>query len=232
MNSSAAPVLGVKKPSKAYRGIAMEGGIARWYARNTRGRADFEAVSKMLAPLIPSGGSFLEVAPGPGYHTIELAKLRDCQAHGLDISETFVAIASENARQAGVDVEFCVGNASSMPYADASFELVVCQAAFKNFTQPVEALAEMRRVLKPGGVALVADLRHDASMSDIEEEVATMRLSAANAWFTRLTFRLFLLRNAYTAGEMREMAKRAGFQTVRVDVSAIGMNVWLGGDES
>src|ERR1035437_10260700 len=111
----------------------------------------------MLAPLVPEGGSFLEVAPGPDYHTIDLAKRCGCHAFGLDISETFVRIATENARQAGVDVEWRQGNASKMPYADASFDLVVCQAAFKNFTQPIEALAEMRRVLKPGGTALVID---------------------------------------------------------------------------
>jgi ubiquinone/menaquinone biosynthesis C-methylase UbiE len=47
----------------------------------------------------------------------------------------------------------------------------VCRAAFKNFTEPVKALAEMRRVLRPGGTALIIDMRRDAPMSEIRKYV-------------------------------------------------------------
>lgn len=145
------PFPAAARPRKPYRGLAMEGVIARWYAKTQAGRADYAEVATLLAPRIPLGGSFLEVAPGPGYHTIELAGRCECQAFGLDISETFVHIATANARSAGVAVDFRLGDAAQLPFANESFDLVVCQAALKNFTQPVEALAEMRRVLKPGG---------------------------------------------------------------------------------
>lgn len=217
----------ISRPKKAYRGMGMEGGIARWYAKNAQQRRDFELVSAMVAPLIPSGGSFLEVAPGPGFHTIELARKCGCRATGLDISETFVGIARENAREAGVDVDFRLGNASEMPFADASFDVVVCMAAFKNFSEPVRALAEMRRVLKPGGTALVEDMRRDTSMAELAREVDTMGMSPANAAFTNATF-WFLKRRAYTAEEMRRMAEEAGFMNVHVNAAPIGMNVWMG----
>jgi ubiquinone/menaquinone biosynthesis C-methylase UbiE len=208
----------------------MEGGIARWYAKITRDGREYEQVAEMLAPLVPTGGSFLEVAPGPGYHTIELAsRCEKCHAFGLDTSETFVRIASENARRAGVDVKWCVGNASSMPYPDESFDLVVCQAAFKNFTKPVEALAEMLRVLKPGGTAVVIDLRRDATMADIDDEIRPMNLGAINRAWTRLTFRHVLLKNAYVDSEMREMAARAGLSECDVRRTNIGMEVWMRG---
>jgi SAM-dependent methyltransferase len=54
----------------------------------------------------------------------------------LDISQSFVKIAQENAKRAGVAVDVRQGNAAAMPFADASFDYVVCMAAFKNFVPP------------------------------------------------------------------------------------------------
>ena len=68
---------------------------------------------------------------------------------GLDISRTFVEIATENARQAHVSVGFRHGDAARMPFESDSFDLVVCQAAFKNFTEPVRGLNEMHRACAP-----------------------------------------------------------------------------------
>ena len=57
---------------------------------------------------------------------------------GLDISPTFVEIAQAKAREAGVDIDFRLGNASHMPLADDLFDFIVCSAAFKNFSQLVQ----------------------------------------------------------------------------------------------
>src|SRR5579864_9095031 len=65
---------------------------------------------------LPSGARVLEVAPGPGFFAIELAKLGKYTITGLDISRTFVEIATKNARQAGVTVDFQQGNAAAMPF--------------------------------------------------------------------------------------------------------------------
>ena len=95
-------------------------------------------------------GWWLEVAPGPGYLAVEMARTGRVLVTGLDVSRTFVQIAEQNAREAGVSVDFRQGDAAAMPFADDSFDLVVCQAAFKNFTLPQTAIAEMHRVLRPG----------------------------------------------------------------------------------
>lgn len=67
---------------------------------------------------LPDGADVLEVAPGPGYFAIEMERLGQVHVTGLDISHTFVEIASSNARQAGVDVIFRQGDASQMPFGD------------------------------------------------------------------------------------------------------------------
>lgn len=157
-----------------------------------------------MSEILPAGGRILEVAPGPGYLAVELAKIGKYQIVGLDISESFVEIAQAKAKEAGVGVavDFRHSNASNMPFDAGSFDLVICRAAFKNFTEPVRALHEMYRVLKPGGKALIMDLRRDASREDIKTHVNSLDLSWINALITKWTFKLFLLKNAYTSGDI------------------------------
>jgi ubiquinone/menaquinone biosynthesis C-methylase UbiE len=167
----------VAKTEKAHKGPAMEGFIASWYARTTKGDTRHATWAETLKRELPSGARVLEIAPGPGYLSIELAKRSDLRVSGVDISESFVRIATENARAAGVRVDFQHGNASQLPCVDESFDFVVCQAAFKNFTNPVGALDEVHRVLAPGGRASIYDLRKEASLEDIDAEIERMKIS-------------------------------------------------------
>jgi 2-polyprenyl-3-methyl-5-hydroxy-6-metoxy-1,4-benzoquinol methylase len=101
------------KPPKGYIGLGMEGFIANWYARQTaKDIGEFQSTAQRLAPQIKAGARVLEIAPGPGYLAIELARLTGCRMIGLDISKTFVEIASQNAEKAGVDVCFDQGDAA------------------------------------------------------------------------------------------------------------------------
>src|SRR5580692_5879441 len=132
---------------KGYKGMGMEGSVARWYEKNTRKSMDeFRKEAERLKAFLPDGGDVLEVAPGPGFLAIELARDRRFRVTGLDISKTFVELARQNAMEAGVAVDFQQGNASEMPFAADSFDLLICRAAFKNFSEPVAAIREMKRV--------------------------------------------------------------------------------------
>ena len=146
---------------------------------------------------------------------------------GLDISESFVRIARERARKAGVAVDVRRGNAARMPFADATFDFIVCTAAFKNFSDPVGALNEMHRVLRPGGGASVFDLRKEASHEDIDVEIRNMGLSALDALMTRWTFRLLLLKRAYTREQLERMVGRSRFGRCEIAVNGIGFELWL-----
>src|SRR5262249_32579349 len=173
-----------------------------------------------------SGSAILEVAPGPGFLAIELAKLGSYQIVGLDISKSFVRIAREHARQAGVDVTFQEGNVSSMPFESNSFDFLYCRAAFKNFSEPVAALEEMYRVLKPGGQAVIVDMRRDASTEAIRAAVQEMNLGWVNAMLTRGILGR-LRERAYSPDDFRRMVGETPFKTCEIMPDLIGMEVSL-----
>src|SRR3954452_3361417 len=102
---------------KGYKGLPLEGPLARWYAKVTqKDLGEFRRLAGSLAGRLGPGSAVLEVAPGPGYLAIELARLGPHRIAGLDISRSFVRMATENARQAGVSVDFHQGDAAAMPF--------------------------------------------------------------------------------------------------------------------
>jgi len=211
---------------KAFKGTGMEGWIARWYARTRKNEAeDFRRRAKSVAERLGSGSDVLEVAPGPGYFAIELARLGAFKITGLDISQTFLEIANENARSAGVRIDFRLGNASAMPFVDESFDFIYCAAAFKNFAQPGEALDEMHRVLRPGGEAVVEDLRRDISIDEIDTYVERSGRNWIDAFVTKWVFRHMLINRAYTGEEFVHMAKDSKFGSCQIRAAPMGLEV-------
>jgi ubiquinone/menaquinone biosynthesis C-methylase UbiE len=220
----------IAKPAgrKGYKGLGMEGAIARWYAQVTaRNLEDYRAAARGLANRLTEGASVLEVAPGPGYLAIALAQLGSYRVVGLDISDTFVRMATENAQAAGASVTFMQGNASAMPLDPDSFHLVFCRAAFKNFSEPVEAINEMYRVLKPGGKAIIHDLRPDTPAAAIRRHVAGMGLGRIHSLFVNLTFKQVLLKRAYSEAHFRSMVAQTPFRECEIRSESIGLEVVL-----
>jgi len=213
---------------KAYKGLGMEGFTARWYASLTfKALDEFKVLARRVADQIPPRSDVLEVAPGPGYFVIELAKLGGYRITGVDISRTFVEIARRNAEQAGVDVEFIHGDAANMLLKDESFDFLLCRAAFKNFSRPVRALQEMYRVLKPGGSALIIDLRKDASKEAVSQGVEGMRLGRVNTVLTKLAFRFMLLKRAYTRKEFEQFLAQTKFGPIDIQEDLAGLELTL-----
>jgi ubiquinone/menaquinone biosynthesis C-methylase UbiE len=93
----------------------------------------------------------LDVATGTGVVAITAARA-GAKVKGLDLSPVLLEEARHNARIAGVEeVEFTEGDAENLPYPDASFDVVVSQFGHMFAPRPDVAVAEMRRVIKPGG---------------------------------------------------------------------------------
>jgi ubiquinone/menaquinone biosynthesis C-methylase UbiE len=207
----------------------MEGFSARWYARQRGTPSQIAIVRRQAAQLtesMPSGGAILEVAPGPGYFAIEIARLGRFQVTGLDISHTMVEISRENAAAAAVKIEFRQGDATEMPFTDGSFDLVVSQAAFKNFRRPVSALNEMHRVLRAGGRAVIQDLRKEASGADIDREVDSQKVGAVSGFITKRI--LAWLRNrAYSVSHFESLVAESNFRTCEIKTDGIALEVRL-----
>ncbi len=213
---------------KPYRGISMEGKLATWYAKTTRkDLSEFARLARELSMDLPANSRILEVAPGPGYLSVALARLGSYKITGLDISESFVRMASQYAKKEGVPVHFIHGSASDIPLEDCFFDLIVCRAAFKNFSEPLRALNEMHRVLKPGGSAVIIDLRKDASWDEIVSYVDRLKLGGIDSWFTKMTFKHMLLKRAYTKGEMESLVAKSDFKSCQIVDTPVGMEIRL-----
>jgi len=216
------------KTAKPYKGLAVEGLIAKWYAKNTGRALEQNVIFNKVKGTLPTHANILEVAPGPGFLSIEFAKVGKYKVTALEISKTFIEIAQTNAKEADVHVDFRHGNASEMPFAENMFDLIICVAAFKNFTEPVEAIREMHRVLKPGGKACIMDLRRDISFESVDRHIRNeLRLSGLNALITKFVFKTTLLKNAYTKSEIEQMVSQTSFTKSRIDQDTLGMDIWL-----
>jgi len=207
----------------------MEGAVARWYAKVRRSGIQIEEYRRQAAELtkgLQEGAAVLEIAPGPGYLAIEMARHGRFRVTGLDISHTFVQIAGDNAREAGVSVDFQQGDVAVMPFAAESFDLVICQAAFKNFVQPGSALYEMHRVMRSGGTAVIQDMSSEATHADIEKEVRGMELGWLSTFTTKATLEM-LKRRAYTPATFERLVAASPFGTGAIQAEGISLVVRL-----
>jgi len=216
--------------SKPYKGIGMEGFVASWYAKKTgKSLHVYEQLARRLVTdFKPS--RILEVAPGPGYLSVALAKLgqqqqQNVKVTGLDISHTFVKMAQDLAKKEGVSIDFQHGNASSMPFEGNSFDFIVCRAAFKNFSEPVKALNEMHRVLSRGGQAVIIDLNQEARKVDIDEEVHNLRMNLVDLIITKIIFQTILLPRAWVKEDFTKMASQSRFGECYIKVGGLNLEV-------
>ena len=86
----------------------------------------------------------------------------------------------------------------------------------------------MFRVLKPGGKALIIDLRPDASIEEIEMHIRKdMALTGINFLLTKWAFQSMLLKRAYPKDKIRQFASQSKFKTCTIDEDGIGMYIYF-----
>ncbi|WP_439659511.1 class I SAM-dependent methyltransferase [Lentzea sp. HUAS TT2] len=100
-------------------------------------------------------GEVLEVAIGTGLNLPHYPA--DVRITGLDLSPAMLGIARTRAAELGSEVELHEGDAQALPFADESFDTVVCTLGLCGVPDEREAIAEMYRVLRPGGKLLLLD---------------------------------------------------------------------------
>lgn len=105
----------------------------------------------------PSGLRVLDVGCGDGAYAIEVSR-RGGKVVGLDRSLSMLEAARTRAASAGAAIGFCQGDAQSLPFRDAAFDLVLAVTALCWIPEPIVTLREMNRVLRPGGAVIVGEL--------------------------------------------------------------------------
>lgn len=100
-------------------------------------------------------GRVLEVAIGTGRNLAHYDSA--ASVSGVDLSPEMLALAEEHAAELGREVDLRDGDAAHLPFPDASFDTVVCALSLCSIPDPGRAIAEMRRVLVPGGQLLLLD---------------------------------------------------------------------------
>lgn len=104
----------------------------------------------------------LDVACGTGDSTISIARAaaEGTKVTGADISEGMMALVTEKAEKAGVldRIDLQVADGEALPYEEGTFDRVTCAFGIRNFEHKEKGLGEFRRVLRPGGRAVILEL--------------------------------------------------------------------------
>lgn len=216
------------KNKRKSKDVGIYGLTAKWYDRNSRKSrlAEMQRYANEVASHVSKDANILEVAPGPGYLSIELAK-KGFNLTGVEISSDFVKIEKNNAKESNVSIDFKEGNASNIPCEDSCFDFVVCSAAFKNFKEPVKALNEMHRVLKQGGTSLIIDMNYDSAPEDLDNEVNKTGMKGFDKYFVKFAFRTFLKQGAYTKEGFETLLKETPFKNYKIKKEGISLYVYL-----
>ncbi|MGG2027789.1 methyltransferase domain-containing protein [Gottfriedia sp. S16(2024)] len=216
------------KNMRKKKDIGIYGYTAKWYDKNSRKSrlTQMQEYANEIKSLVKEGARILEVAPGPGYLSIELAKM-GFDVTGVELSPDFVSIEKNNAKEANVLVDFKEGNASNLPCDDNTFDFIVCSAAFKNFMDPVKALSEMYRVLKPGGTSLIIDMNYNATAEDIEGEIRKTEMNGFDKYYVKFAFKTFLKKGAYTKENFEMLINETEFKNYNIKQEGISLYVYL-----
>jgi SAM-dependent methyltransferase len=164
-------------------------------------------IAANVAAVAPDGARVLEVGCGPGHLSTRLARQHGLEVTGLDLDPAMISRARANADRPGSGdgprPGFLVGDVASLALPDGAFDLVVSTLSMHHWADPTAGLSEIGRVLRPGGRALIWDLRpgarphlfgpRHAHMPDPLQEVpdASLRLVGATPW--RWPWRLNLI---------------------------------------
>jgi ubiquinone/menaquinone biosynthesis C-methylase UbiE len=166
------------------------------------------------------GGAILDVGTGPARIPIALA-LADSNAPilGIDLARHMLVRGRRNVDEAGLSdrVKLQQLDAKGIPYPDGQFEAVISNSVVHHIADPVPALAEMVRLVAPGGTLFARDLCRpddEASLAAIVQTYAGGESESAQALFAAS------LRAALTLDEMRELVASLGLPPEGVAMSS------------
>ena len=143
----------------APRGVRLYNAVAPTLLRPLYTRVAREVAAVAKAESAPR---VLEIGSGPGELALEIAeRLPQAEVLGVDLAEAMIERSADRAQARRLDprVRFELADAATLPLADGSFDVAVSTLSLHHWADPRAVFAELGRVLRPGGVALIYDLR-------------------------------------------------------------------------
>jgi len=132
---------------------------------------------------LQAGERALDVGAGPGFLVAEMAEQVGPNGHvtGLDISDSMVALAQRRCAKEPIKSRTTIvkGDATALPFPDASFDVGVSTQVYEYVPDVAQALAELHRVLRPGGRALILDTDWDSVVWHSRDRARMQRILAA-----------------------------------------------------
>ena len=167
------------------------------------------------------GRRVLDVGCGTGDDVIDYAAYvgSNGSAVGVDLSSAMVDEARARARRRRAAAEFVEADAQSLPFPDACFDACVSDRMLQHVHDPARAVAEMARVLVPGGRIVVADIDHELAALDIDDVEVSRAVRRTE---------IAAIRNPRIGRTLNRHLVRSGF----LDVAVKGrVHIWQGGPE-
>lgn len=161
----------------------------------------------------PDGSRVLDIGCGPGFVSLRIAEAYpSVTVTGIDYSDTQVKSACKLSEKRGaLRCDFLRGDAMDLPFYDSSFFTVVSVASIKHWPDPVRGLKEIRRVLSPGGLAVVAEADRDCSAEELDRFAKRFKSWFVYGRFMRWYLGDVVFGRSLTPGEAEGFARAAGF---------------------
>lgn len=186
----------------------------------------FELVKiEFLSGILPKAPcQILEVGCGTAFVSLYFAK-RKYNVACLDINKKILDVARDNFKKEKVKGKFKVGNAEKLPFRDSQFDVVMSFGLLEHFEDPSQAIREMVRVLKPGGLFFADIVPRRFSCQSLENIFnslvvfvgyslrGNLKLATKKA---RLVFRPLYYENSISFAEYRDMMKNAGLEKISI----------------
>jgi demethylmenaquinone methyltransferase/2-methoxy-6-polyprenyl-1,4-benzoquinol methylase len=182
----------------------------------------------------PPGARLLDLCCGTGDIGFRAEETKGASVRGLDFTLPMLAVARRRRSESGSRAAFTQGDALVLPFRDAAFEVITVGYGLRNIADPQAALVEMRRVLAPGGRAVILDFgKPDNAIAGALYQAFLRTMMPAVGWLFHRDVETYLyipesLKRYPGQRGVADLMRKAGFANVRYEdrlLGTMGINI-------